>query len=410
MSSGLTLLLIVAAAFLAAHVVFDLLARRLLIVSGAEYLFLGILLGPRVSGIISAGVLDGFGPFLVLAIGWMGATIGSHFELARMVRIRGAFFETAFLEAALSLAVISGLMIAVLVLVLGVPPDEAIVPATVLGCIGAASSLSGLGVVARQRLRRPVLRLVAVAGGMDAAVAIVGFGLLLCLAHPLPPGGVRPPTPTEWAVIGVALGTIGGLVFHLFLGGERNPDRLFISLAGALTLASGAAAYVRLSPLLSTMLIGAILVNTTRSRHEIRLVLHRVQGPLYVVLLIFAGAAWEPVGIEAVGPVVAFVLIRPFAKMGSARLAARLARTLSLVGPQWGTALLGQGSLAVAIALNYRTYDNSALSNLVFTAAIASVLLTDLLSARFVRAAAGRPEPGVVPRGTLAETPRAGGR
>ena len=109
---------------------------------------------------------------------------------------------------------------------------------------------------------------------------------MLCLVHVPPPGDVRPPTPTEWAVISLGIGVVGGIVYHLFLGGERDPDRLFIALAGAITLASGAAAYARLSPLLPTMLIGAILANTARNRHEIGVVLHRVQRPLYLVLLI----------------------------------------------------------------------------------------------------------------------------
>jgi hypothetical protein len=63
---------------------------------------------------------------------------------------------------------------------------------------------------------------------------------------------------------------------------------------------------------------------------------------------------------------------------------------LPAVGPDWGRALLGQGSLAVAIALNYRIYDNSLLPNVVFTAAITSVLLTDLTSAHFVQSAVRR--------------------
>ena len=62
---------------------------------------------------------------------------------------------------------------------------------------------------------------------------------------------------------------------------------------------------------------------------------------------------------------------------------------LPVLGPNWGRALLGQGGLAVAIAFNYLTQDNSFFPNIVFTAAIASVLFTDLVSARLVRAAVG---------------------
>ena len=166
--------------------------------------------------------------------------------------------------------------------------------------------------------------------------------------------------------------------------------RLFIALAGAITLASGAAAYARLSPLLPTMLIGAILANTARNRHEIGVVLHRVHRPLYLVLLIFAGAAWRVPGRGWVIPLVAFVVIRLVATLGSARLATRLSGMSGALGRDWGMALIGQGSLAAAIALNYRIFDDSDLSNVVFTVALVSVLATDLLSARVVRAVVRR--------------------
>jgi Kef-type K+ transport system membrane component KefB len=225
---------------------------------------------------------------------------------------------------------------------------------------------------------------------MDAVVGIVAFGLLLCLVHAAPPGDVRPPTPTEWAVITIAIGVVGGIVYHLFLAGERNPDRLFIALTAAITLASGTAAYARLSPLLPTMLIGAILVNTSRGRREIAAVIHRVHRPLYLVLLVFAGAAWRPSERAWLVPIAAYLVVRPLAKIGSARLAARLGGTSRSLGPDWGYGLVGQGSLAAAIALNYRLLDNSVLPNIVFTAAVVSVLLTDLVSARLVQATVRR--------------------
>lgn len=388
MSSGLTLVLIVAGAYLAARIAFDFLARRFLIVSGAEYLLLGILLGPHVSGMISPSVVDSFGPFMTLAIGWAGAAIGMQLYLPTLIQVRAPFYQVAFLEAILCLAVVSGVMAYTLAETFGLPLGRTILPAVALGAIATTSSPSGLELIARRlRRRAPILRQLQVAGGMDAVVAIVAFGLVLCLTHAAPPGGIRPPTPTEWAVISVGIGFIGGALFHLFLGGERNPDRLFIALAGAITLASGAAAYVRLTPLLPTMLIGMILVNTSRNRDEIKAVLTSVHQPLYFVLLVFAGAAWRPTSRAWVVPVLAFFVVRILAKLASARLAARLSGMLPALGPDWGRALLGQGTLAMAIALNYRIYDSSLLPNIVFTAAIVSVLLTDLSSARFVRSA-----------------------
>jgi hypothetical protein len=395
MTSGLILVAVVAAGYLAARLAAGALARRFFIVSGAEYLVLGVLLGPRVAGLISANVIDSFGPFITLAIGWMGAVIGSEFHLKRMLRFRGELYQVAFIEAVLVVAVVGGLMLALFTHGLGVPLVDAVAPAAILGAIAVTTSASGIAMAARRlardrAARTPLLRQLQVAGGMDAAVGVLTFGIVLCLVHVAPPGEIRPPTPTEWAVISLGIGVVGGIAYHLFLGGERDPDRLFIALAGAITLASGAAAYARLSPLLPTMLIGAILANTARNRHEISAVLHRVQRPLYLVLLIFAGAAWRVPGRAWLLPIVAFIIIRLVAKLGSARVATRLSGMSAALGRDWGLALIGQGSLAAAIALNYRVFDDSDLSNVVFTAALVSVIATDLLSARFVRAVVTR--------------------
>lgn len=395
MTSGLILVAVVAAGYLAARLAAGALARRFLIVSGAEYLILGVLLGPRVSGLISANVIDSFGPFITLAIGWMGAVIGSEFHLKRMLRFRGEMYQVAFIEAVLVVAIVGGAMLAILTRLFDIPLLDALAPAASLGAIAVTTSASGIALAARRlardrAARTPLLRQLQVTGGMDAAVGVLAFGIVLCIVHVPPPGDIRPPTPTEWAVITIGIGVVGGILYHLFLGGERDPDRLFVALAAAITLASGTAAYARLSPLLPTMLIGAILANTARNRHEIGQVLHRVQHPLYLVLLIFAGAAWRVPGRLWVLPIAAFILIRLLAKIGSARVATRLSGMSGALGRDWGLALIGQGSLAAAIALNYRIFDDSDLSNVVFTAALVSVLATDLLSARFVRAVVRR--------------------
>ena len=84
-----------------------------------------------------------------------------------------------------------------------------------------------------------------------------------------------------------------------------------------------------------------------------------------------------------------FLVVRPLAKLGGSRIAARAAGGLPGLGPEWGIGLLGHGGLALAIAFNFQLYADSPLGDIVFTAAIASVLLTDVFSARVVQAVVG---------------------
>lgn len=381
------LVLIVGGAYLAAHVAFEWLARRFMIVSGAEYLLLGILLGPSVSGLIRADVVGGFAPLMTLAIGWIGAVIGAQFVVPVLTRVPVVLFRIAFVEAVLSLALVSAAMAGLLAWLFDMELAGTALPGVALGCIATASAPSGIALVSRRLgSRGRLVQQLEVATAIDAAVAIAGFGLLLGIFHVVPDVTPRAPTATEWAVISIGIGIIGGTLFHLFLGGVYDIDRLFIGLAGAIILASGAAAYLRLSPLLPTMLIGAILVNTSANRGEIKQVLGHVERPLYFALLVFAGAGWEPGGGRWVAPVLLFLSVRFVAKIAAAWVGAAAGRGLPELGHGWGGALLGQGGLAVAIALNYHLLDGAPLRDVVFTAALVSVLLTDVFSARYADA------------------------
>ena len=397
MSSGLVLVVVVVGAYLAAHVAFEWLTHRFKIVSGAEYLLLGALLGPELAGLISPGAVDGFSPFMTLALGWIGALVGAQFHVPQLLAIPGSLYRVAFLEACIGLALITGCTLAVLTWWFAVPVAVALVPAVALGTIGTVSAPSAIALVGRMTgAGTPAIRQMQVATAVDALVAITTFGALAALAHPgLPPSDVRSPTATEWGALSLAIGLGGGVLFHLFLGRERKIDRLFIAVAGALILTSGAAAYISLSPLLPSMLVGMVLVNTSSSRDEIRELLSMVERPLYFVLLIFAGAAWEPLSSWLL-PVLGFLVARIIAKVASAWLAERASAAVPAYGPTWGLGLLGHGGLAVALGLSYTVYGDGPLSEVVFTATLVSVVLTDVLSVRLVQIVVSRYESRVL--------------
>ncbi|HJR41308.1 MAG TPA: hypothetical protein VJ812_04415 [Gemmatimonadaceae bacterium] len=387
MSAALVLVLAVAVAYLAAHVAFDWLARRFLIVSGAEYLLLGLLLGPHVSGVLSTQVIEGFAPLTTLALGWIGTIVGMQFYLPGLVRIPGLMYRLAFFEALLTLGVVAGLLWTLLYHAFRLPLEQSVPPAIALGAIAAVSAPAGIEMVARRLgTRGPMVRQLQLATAIDALVGVAAFGLLLAIRRPVEGASGIAITPTEWAVISIGIGVIGGALFHLFLGDETHIDRLFVALAGAVILTSGAAAYLHLSPLFTSMIVGMMLVNTSRNRDEINITLAHAERPFYFVILVFAGASWQPsISPWWIAPVILFLVARVVAKIYGARLGARVNGALPAVGPHWGRALLGQGGLALALALNYLQLEAAPLRNIVFTAAVASVLLTDVASARFTR-------------------------
>ena len=403
MSPSLILILAVVLAYLAARVAFDWLAKRFMLVSGVEYLLLGILLGPRVSGVLSTETMAGFAPLITLALGWIGAIVGTQFYLPALVTIAGARYRLAFLEALGTAFVVAGVETYLIAWLGGMTVRAALVPAVALGAIAAVSAPAGIEVATRRigaGRREPIVQQLQVATAVDALVGIVAIGLLFSLFHPPTRSGLRAITPTEWAVMTFGIGAVGGALFHLFLGDEMDGDRLFISLAGAIILVTGAAAYLDLSPVLASMIVGTTLINTSRGRQKIAETLAQSERPFYFVLLVFAGASWRPSGVSWWwAPVVLFLVARVTAKIGTARLAARANGELPVLGPDWGRALVGQGGLALALALDYARFRGGTLPNVVFSAAVASLLLTDLASAHVIHSVMSRLLPGLHVRG-----------
>ena len=385
MSAALALVLVVVGSYLAAHVAFDWIGKRLLIVSGAEYIILGILLGPQVAGLLSADLVESFAPITALALGWMGAILGSRFVLSRMIRVPAAFYRIAFVETGITLFLVCGVEFLLLRWLFDLSTERALGPALALGAFATASAIAGIEFAARRHGGRgPIVTQLRVTATTNLFVAVCTFGILLASSHPADSTSTRPLTPTEWTVITIAIGAVGGALFHLLIGDEKRVDRVFISLAGMVILVSGAATYLRLSPLMASMFFGAMLANTSKQRVEITAALLRVERPLYFALLIFAGATWRPsVQYAWILPVVVFLTVRSIAKIGGSRIATRLNEMMPTLGPDWGRALLGQGGIVIALALNYLYQDTLALPNVVFTTAICSVLLTDFASGRF---------------------------
>src|SRR5690348_13488824 len=195
MSAALILVLAVALAYLAARVAFDWLARHFLVVSGAEYLLLGILLGPQVSGVLSAQTMQGFAPIVTLALGWIGTIVGMQFYLPMLVRIQGEMYRLAFFEALATLAVVGGVELVATSSLFGLTYAQAAIPAVALGAIAAVSAPAGIEVVARQLGQRgTVVRQLQVTTAIDALVGVSSLGLLFCIHHPVGTATSRPIT------------------------------------------------------------------------------------------------------------------------------------------------------------------------------------------------------------------------
>ncbi|MGB5812369.1 MAG: hypothetical protein WBG86_17660, partial [Polyangiales bacterium] len=101
LSTVVLLVLVIGVAYVLAHNVVERLQRRFLVVSGLEYLLLGIMLGPSFLAIGAFDDLTGLLPIIALAAGWVGLLRGTDFDFASLQKLDPATWRIVFLHHAL---------------------------------------------------------------------------------------------------------------------------------------------------------------------------------------------------------------------------------------------------------------------------------------------------------------------
>jgi len=417
MQTTLAAIAVITVGYIFAYLIFDRLRDRYGYVGGAEYVIIGFLLGPQVTGLLNAGQVQDLTPIVSLALGWLGMLLGTYFRLPTVALIEGDQLRIAFAEAVATFGLSGAALVAVFRWLTGASWADAAVQAVTLAAIATLSSPVAVdAVVDRIRSRSRIPPVLQLAARIYALVAVVAFGLLLSVLHQgeVAPG-VRPPTATEWAVINLAVGVASGVLFHLFLGprGHLEQGRLFVALAGAIVVASGASYYLNLSPIYTNLVLGFILVNSGSAHRDVTRLLLSTERPVYLALLLFAGAAWSPGSLDLLFIAPLFVAVRLGARFLGGRIAGLYVAPPELRTPGLGRGLLALGGLGVAIALNYAQVYPELHPRLILSATLLSVLLFEIVASREAAAfvsglaegSARPPEPGdSLPPGAVPET------
>ena len=324
-----------------------------------------------------------------LALGWLGMQLGTYFRLPTLALISVDHLRMAFTEALMTFGTAATALVILFHWVVGYGWPEALVQSVTLGAVATLSSPAALDLISRRPGQSPLFPVLQLTARIDALIAVAAFGLILAIFHQgqVAPS-VRPPTATEWAVINLAVGVASGVLFHLFLGPRSHLDetegssRLFVALAGAIVVASGASYYLNLSPIFTNLVLGFILANSGSAHRDVTRLLLSTERPVYLALLIFAGAAWSPGSRELLFIAPVFVIIRLAARFLGGWVAGARVAPPELRTPRLGRALLAQGGIAVALALNYAQVRPDLNPDLVLTATLVSVLLFEIVASR----------------------------
>jgi hypothetical protein len=377
-------------------------ATRFFLVSGVEYIALGLILGSA-TGVLDYETLHRFDLLINLLLGLVGFILGlrarstleaprvavAGFVSAGVVLVVVAGISLVFVEAlrggASEIVYVMPLEWAGESLLLQADPENLRLAGTI-GCCAAASSQSSITESARLlRARGPALDTLKVLAVSSQILAVGVFGMVMASARATEAADELRLPVWGWA-IGIALfGALCGLLFSRFAGAGKVDMRVYIAAVGVVTFASGIGVALGVSPLVVNLIAGMFVSFTSPHAGALEQTLIRLRHPILALIRLFAGAAWVMARgfVWILIPVYAIVrlLMRRAASHASVRLFAPRGTPSP---PRLGVALIGQGGITAAIALSFAMrFDEHA--GAVLTVVLGGLILSDLWSHRAVR-------------------------
>jgi hypothetical protein len=362
------------------------LALNPLVTSGLVFVFLGTLASERNVGVLTDAPLAAISPVIPLGLGWIGFRTGLRFDhrlIGTPVSQAGIFLAT-ILPIGFSLA---GCMIGAWL----VNPSAITDPLWVRDCLliglaGAMTSLPAIKILigrwprdfSRERLESFV-KLEHVAGIS---------GLMLMAIFFRPQGDVvgwRLPG-NGWLLITLGSGCAMGLLAYALLRTSPKGPPFFIILLGVICMSAGMASFLRLSVLAVCFLSGAVVANMPGTfNEEVCAVLKRLERPVFLVLMLVAGAIWQP--LDWHGWVLAgiFLISRICGKWTAMRFSSRFLPEELNAAERRALTLAPIGPFAIAVILSARDLYPGARTSWMLTAAISGAVISELLFQWFLR-------------------------
>lgn len=365
---------------------------RLLFRTGTHFLGLGLLLGPMALGLLTEEATTQLNPLLGLGLGWIGLHFGLQLDRETLRQFPLGFHIVAMGQAILTFVIFVGVSAAIL-LPLGYTDQVTGMAVLAAGATAALSTPAGVAMVSANFLARGrVRRLLFFVASLDGLVGIAILHLLYAALHGSP---VMPDFATGgvvfWSAAGLGLGLVCGILFLWLIRLRPGREELILYLLGISALCAGAALQLQLSPLFAGMVMGAVVANLSADRARVYRALEKWEKPIYVVLLILAGAVLR-VPVWWVLPLgVAYTALRALGKaLGTALLV--LVVPLDVPTPRrLGLGLLPQGGISIAMALSLElSLGGAGLSvaghdavDLLFSVVVVGVVLSELIGPFF---------------------------
>ena len=344
---------------------------------------------PHITGYISMGVLLGI-IFVLLgigdlihnliivssvALGFIAYGIGTELRFNKLRKSGKEIIIITLIQAATAaLFTIFGL------LVIGISLPIALV----LGAIATATAPAPIMLLTRKyRSRGPLTDTLLPLVGMDDAVGIIMFGILLSIAKSLRDGVglsvkemlLGPSLELLFSfIVGAVVGLIVSQIIKLIKNRDSQKEEIYLGTAIFAVFVTVALANmglhignlaIHLSPILTPMIMGVTITNSISQvkSHDMAMVVEKFTNPILIAFFTLAGAELivafasnRDINYGYIAGITAmYIVVRAIGKIFGAYLGARIMNSHTNVRKYLGVCLLPQAGVALGMAYQART-------------------------------------------------------
>lgn len=354
-------------------------------VTGGVYVLLGLILGPNITGVMSANTLSALTPLISLLLGVFG------FGLGLSAQRRLSSWPTAITGILYWFVVATFVGVSFWALATLTPffPTLKIGICLTLAALACAGSVHQLDVLtnAWEANKEVMNRLITFALlGELVAVLAFGFNTSFLRSSELVVEGVRQLTTVEWLFASAIIGALFGLLFSTFVGDEENQPKLFLTSVGSILFASGIAVGLDVSPMFVNLIVGIVVGLSSSHAESLRDAASRLEHPASVLLLVLAGASWRPEWTSELLICIALYLLLRFTALALANVSMTGFQQHSELRKLFGPGLALQGTFSMALVLDFAQHQPDS-AQFILSIMIIAFLVEGLIAPIFLRRA-----------------------
>ncbi len=373
-------------------------SHRLGIPSVVGFIVAGVFLGTSFLNLIPEELNASLTFISEIALGLIGFDMGGHLRFDDLRKMGRSILLIVLFEA-FGAFVLVGLGVYAI--------TRSLHTALIFGALASATAPAAtVDVLNEYCAKGPLTTTLLAVVGLDDAISLLLFSVATAVAESMITGGsVTLAQMIELPLyeiggsllVGISFGLLLDLVMKRFHLLPNEHDAIVIPV-GAVFICSGLARALDLSLILTTLVMGLVVINRDRDNGKyIRGTIERAGPVIYVLFFALAGARLRIDLIPAMGLLgLAYILLRSGGKFAGVWIGGRLGGAEPVVRSNLGMTLLSQAGVAIGCALACHARftqlgeEGAALGNLVLSVITATTLVVQIIGPIGVKAAITR--------------------